>query len=118
MRARSTHVSPACGVLPLAVALAIVACSPGPPPSGARAGALAEPTSSARTVKTITAAIGTPIVGFGPLGPTGPLSSPAHYIEVHSNSLTTADAQGRPTPQLAEQLPSLDDGTAKVTGDG
>ena len=47
--------------------------------------------------------------------PPGPAK---HLFEIVHQSLVTYTAQGQPTPRVAAMLPSLDDGTWLVNGDG
>jgi peptide/nickel transport system substrate-binding protein len=77
----------------------------------------AEP-QAPRTRKVLTAAIGAPMPPFGPLGRTGTYAGAIQYIEAHSHGLVTSDDYGRPIPQLARELPSLDRGSARILDDG
>ncbi len=71
-----------------------------------------------RVKKVLVAGIGAPLPPFGPLGRVGTYVGAIQYIEAHSNGLVTSDENGRPIPQLAADLPSLERGTATILEDG
>jgi peptide/nickel transport system substrate-binding protein len=71
-----------------------------------------------RAKKAITVAVGLPLTLFAPIGQSSSNSGMLPYIEIHANGLVTADANGRPTPQIARELPSLDKGTMQLLPDG
>lgn len=103
----------------LLLTLAVSACGPaGHPPSNTTAGNSSAEPQAPRARRVLTAAIGAPFPPFGPLGRTGTYAGAIQYIEAHSHALVTSDDQGRPIPQLARELPSLDQGTARVMADG
>jgi peptide/nickel transport system substrate-binding protein len=106
------------GINLLVLLVLLVGCTPaanrGPDPTGPSSEQAAAP----RARKTIIAAIAAPFPPFGPLGRTGTYAGVIQYIEAHTHGLVTSDAQGRPIPQLSKELPSLDNGTARILDDG
>jgi peptide/nickel transport system substrate-binding protein len=103
----------------LFLVVALVGCAPaGNPPTNRTAASSPGESQSPRTRKVLVAAIGAPLPPFGPLGRTGTYAGAIQYIEAHSHGLVTSDDQGRPVPQLARELPSLDRGTARLLDDG
>src|SRR5437870_3960328 len=109
-RSRWTRV----GLLLFMLALLTSACAPAAAPSAPSANPSVPVSESPRARKTLVAAIAAPVPPFGPLGRTGTYAGMINYIEAHSQGLVTSDGQGRPIPQLAKELPSLDKGTAKI----
>src|SRR5262245_19972246 len=117
MRVRSSGRS-SLGWLSLALVILVTACAPAVTPRSTATSPGETESPAPRARKTIIAAIAAPVPPFGPLGRTGTYAGMINYIEAHSQGLVTSDAQGRPIPQLAKELPSLDKGTAKVLDDG
>src|SRR5439155_5231058 len=106
----------AIGALPLlgAVVVVVLGCA-GPESPRTTAAVSNSPAPVATRIKTITAATSFPIVGFSGLSIGGPR---AVFGELHSDGLATADAQGRPVPRIAPELPSLEKGTIRLLPDG
>lgn len=101
----------------MALVLLLAACAPAPAPDGRAVGTGPAP-DAPRVRKTIVAAIAYPVPALGPLRGTGPGAGDINYIEAYTAGLVTSDAEGRPTPRLASELPSLDRGTATLLDDG
>src|SRR5437763_1720193 len=110
MRVRSSGRS-LLGGLGLALVVMVAACAPAITPRSSATSPGQTEVPAPRVRKTIIAAIAAPVPPFGPLGRTGTYAGMINYIEAHSQGLITSDAQGRPIPQLAKELPSLDQGT-------
>jgi peptide/nickel transport system substrate-binding protein len=106
------------GCLAVLAVVLLAACAPVAAPAADRGVADGSRVEAPRARKVITAAIAAPFPPFGPLGRTGTYAGMIQYIEAHTNGLVTSDAQGRPIPQLARELPSLDNGTAQILNDG
>jgi len=105
-------------VLALAACTLLAACAPSQPtPAAGRQGGAAS-TESSRGQKTLTTAVSLPIDSLAPLNLPGNGAGMVSFIELHSNGLITSDANGRPTPQMAKERPSLENGTVKLLDDG
>jgi peptide/nickel transport system substrate-binding protein len=101
------------------LAITLLGCGPAAQsPSNRTEGSSPADAQAPRARKTLVAAIGAPLPTFGPLGRTGTYAGAIQYIEAHSHGLVTSDDQGRPVPQLARELPSLERGTARILDDG
>ncbi|MBM2810058.1 MAG: hypothetical protein HW416_817 [Chloroflexi bacterium] len=98
---------------------ALVACTPAARPSPSPSGeAGAQPSAEPAGPKILTIAQQTPKEGFGPWFISGP-PAPLQWVELHTNFLVTAaDSAGNLEAGLAQQLPSLRDGTMEVLPDG
>ncbi|MBM2813092.1 MAG: hypothetical protein HW416_3851, partial [Chloroflexi bacterium] len=101
------------GVLALASA-----CAAPPSSSGGAANPSSASAPVVRQTKTIVGAVGVPIVGLSAFGLFGSANNPSGFFELHSNGLVTSDKVGKPTPQMARELPSLDKGTMRLLDDG
>lgn len=99
----------------VALTLGGSACAPSP---GASREVANLPRPAPIASRTITAAVGIPITGFSPIGLRGSTANIGSFFNLHSDGLVTSDAQGRPTPRIARGLPSLDNGTIRLLGDG
>src|SRR5581483_10851228 len=97
-----------CGLLLFSMACAA-------PRQGSQAAAPSAPAAASPQVeKTITAAVGVPIIGFSVMGLYGAANNPSAFFELHTNGLATSDKAGRPIPEMARELPSLDAGTLQL----
>jgi ABC-type transport system substrate-binding protein len=102
-------------------ALMLLASACAAPPAGNTPAAGSGATSSApasRQPKTIVGVVGVPIVGLSAFGLYGSANNPSGFFELHSNGLVTSDKSGKPIPQMARELPSLDRGTMRMLDDG
>lgn len=118
MRSDGAAIHRSIGAAMLGLSLVLSSCGPAAAPSPGAGGPAPSVPDAPRARKTIVAAVALPIPPLGVLGSIGPGAGSINYVEVHSNGLATSDANGRPTPQLARELPSLDRGTMRVLPDG
>src|SRR4051794_4009622 len=101
----------------LSLLLAITACTSAAAPPSRSAEPAGAPTAGAPAgqIKTIRMALAQELIGIG-LGETG---GQTFINEVHSNGLVTSDREvWRPVPEIAERVPSLDNGLIQLLPDG
>jgi peptide/nickel transport system substrate-binding protein len=101
------------------VVLALTACAPTSAPSSDALARGSDDRAQRRT-KSLIVGIAGNAEGFGLAGSGGPTGGGwATASEIHSHSLITSEPQSRkPIGLLAESVPSLDDGTITILGDG
>jgi peptide/nickel transport system substrate-binding protein len=98
-----------------ALPILVAACAPAQP--SARQGE--ESPSSPPQTKSITIGLSTTLDVFGVATGPSPVGGRELLDEIHSNGLVTSEAQSRkPTGQLAERVPSLDDRSVELLPDG
>lgn len=101
----------ASGIL-IFLALLFFACSPSTAPGASKV------VESSRPVKTITIGVTTQVQSMGVFAGQS-VGGWTSLSEIHSAGLVTSDfASNRPIGRLAEQVPSVDDGSMTVMGDG
>lgn len=101
----------------LSVLVAVAGCGPSSPGSSRSAAPIGVLTPGAPTgqIKTIRIVLAQDLRGIG-LGETG---GQTFFNEIHSNGLVTSDRDAwRPIPQIAERVPSLDNGLIELLPDG
>jgi peptide/nickel transport system substrate-binding protein len=111
------HRLPTGWFLLLGTAIALAACSPAATAQPAR-GVAPAGTETVHLKSRLTVAVSKPVVAFGYIGQTTGVGSVVTYAPLISAGLAAGDATGLPVPWLAQERPSLEQGTMAVLPDG